>query len=368
MSILGKTTLLVNIFAAIALLISYSAPLVSPAIFWPIAFFGLAYPVTLIFNLFFVLIWLFSRNKKFIFISLICILIGWNNLSNLYSIGFNNTTNTEDYCIKILSYNVNVFGFNKFKNAYQKRNNMLNMIKHESPDILCLQEFVHYPDDEELDNIKKTLEILKDYDYYVEYLTTSKKRYNTGNIIFSRYPIIDKGKVIVNSRYDHFCIYVDLKINHDTIRVYNVHLQSIYMNMSDYKFAKDLIKGGGIDENDELKKGSKRIINRLKSAFIKRAPQAENIAKSVQESHYPVVLCGDFNDTPSSYAYNTLAMKLSDAFIENGEGSGHTYIGIFPSFRIDYILKSNEIKSYDFTIIDLEESDHNPVTCCFTID
>ena len=138
-----------------------------------------------------------------------------------------------------------------------------------------------------------------------------------------------------------------------------MHLQSIAFSKDDYKYIDDLQN----DVETEDIEHSKSIINRLKRAYIKRAKQAELIHASIASSPYPVIVCGDFNDTPASYAKNKIATDLEDAFVESGNGFGRSYIGKFPSFRIDYILHSKEFESYHFRTIKEEYSDHYPIVC-----
>lgn len=148
-------------------------------------------------------------------------------------------------------------------------------------------------------------------------------------------------------------------IHGDTVRVYNVHLQSIHLSNVDYKFVDDIMNNKKTEELEN----SKNILRRLKRAFIKRSSQSDLVAEHIQNCPYSTIVCGDFNDTPASYSYNNIAQNLKDAFVESGTGFGKTYIGKFPSFRIDYILHSDKYKSYNFRTIRQKLSDHFPLTC-----
>ena len=143
----------------------------------------------------------------------------------------------------------------------------------------------------------------------------------------------------------------------DTVRIYNMHLQSIAFGATDYQYMDDLEKNKQTEDIEH----SKSIGKRLKKAFIKRARQADLISESIAASPYPVIVCGDFNDTPASYTYHRIAGNLKDAFVESGNGFGKSYVGKFPSFRIDYILHSKQFKAFDFKTIHEELSDHYPV-------
>ncbi len=366
LSFISRILLLINYFFAICLLISYTASYISPATLWIIAFFGLVYPILLIINIIFVIFWLL-RLKKHLFISLISILIGWNHITNY--IQFNNKQKpVSDNKVKILSYNIRSFGlynYNKdWSYNFERRDSIFKFIKNQSSDIICFQEFV-YDKTGKFKTLDAIIKFQKAVNYHTEYTKSSKNINYFGLATFSYYPIINKGKILFNTNSCNSCIFSDIKINNDTIRVYNVHFESVHLGNKDYKFAEDMSDIKNITNKKEVKKGSKRILSLLKTSSIKRASQAELVAIHIKSSPYPVIICGDFNDVPSSYTYHTVSKGLLDAFVQNGKGFEQTYSGIFPSFRIDYILYNKKITSYNFKTYHIKSSDHYPVSCYF---
>ncbi len=354
--------LMVNIPFSLFLLLSYTAALINPADFWLPAFFGLAYPVLFIVNIIFLITWIIKL-KKFFFISLIVIIIGWNHIDGFFQARIKTKYAPESAFIKVMSYNTNIFGIYSKLNRFEKKNKILKLIDNERPDILCMQEFVHYSSGKEVALIDSLQHILPGYKHYVEFTSSAKNISHFGSIIFCRYPIINTGKIRFNEYSDNICMYCDVILGSDTIRIVNVHLQSIKMKDEDYKFAEDLSKAKNLNERDEIRQNSVRIAKRLKRAFAKRSPQSVTIREMIEECPYPVILCGDFNDTPSSYTYTQISSNLQDAFVESGKGLGKTYRGVFPSFRIDYIMHDPLFKSYEFETLDVSYSDHYPVTC-----
>lgn len=344
-----------NHLAVIALLTSYLAPRVSPENFWFIAFFGLGYPILVFINLLFVLFWVIQLKKRALY-SVIVILSGWMLLHRFVQFSNTSKTDADNQLLKIMSYNVKVFDLYNWSHNKETRSEIFALIEDEAPEIACFQEFFHRDSSDfcNADSMKK----INGFQYsHIEYTSHGKFNQHFGIATFSKYPIIHRERLDFGYKGNNACIYTDIKVGKDTFRVYNMHLQSIAFSKGDYKYAEDLQK----DVQTEDIEHSRNILRRLKKAFIKRSMQADIIHESISASPYPVIVCGDFNDTPSSYTYSTISKNLEDSFIESGNGLGKSYVGAFPSFRIDYILHSGKFRSYDYRTIREELSDHFPL-------
>ncbi len=182
-----------------------------------------------------------------------------------------------------------------------------------------------------------------------------------GSVTMTRYPIINMGEIrFEESR--NMTIYTDVIIENDTVRIFNVHLQSYQIDPNKYSIIDSL----GVDQEKDLKE-VREMSSKFKKAFQMRAGQVYEIRKYIDESPFDVIICGDFNDTPVSFAYQKLKGDLTDAFVNSGEGVGRTYIGKLPSFRIDNIFYSENFESYNFKTYDFKMSDHFPISCDLVI-
>jgi endonuclease/exonuclease/phosphatase family metal-dependent hydrolase len=363
LSFFNRCMWLLNYAAVIALVAAYLAPYVSPAHFWYFAFFGLGYPVMVLVNLLFVFYWLIQLRPRFL-ISLIAILAGWMHLTGYVQANLGTTVPDKTKArFKLMSYNVRLFDLYNWSHNKETRSHIFDLIKEEAPQILCLQEFYN-SDKGDFRNLDTLVKLQKAKYCHAEYTLTLRNRDHWGIATFSSFPIVNKGKITFQTRSNNICIFTDLKIDDDTVRVYNVHMQSINFGYSDYKFIDKVIKND--TTSDELE-NSKNILRRLKRAFVKRAAQADMIAEHIRSSPYPVIVCGDFNDTPSSYVYHTIrGSSFTDAFRESGNGFGRTFVWKIPAFRIDYIINDPKFKTYDFrTLREDDLSDHYPVSCYF---
>lgn len=251
--------------------------------------------------------------------------------------------------------------YNWTKNK-EARNNILGSLSDINPDILCLQEFYTSEEPGDYNNTDTLKKMFGIKNYHVEYTTTLRGFDHWGIATFSKYPIVNQGKIVFNTTANNICIFTDIVVNADTIRVYNVHLQSISFSKKDNQFLEDVISDK--DAEDEVEQ-SKNILRRLKRAFVKRTRQVEMIALHMKTCRYKIILCGDFNDTAASYAYEKLSTGLKDAFIEKGKGFGRTYAGKWPQFRIDYILHDKRLKCAKYKRHEETYTDHYPITAFF---
>ncbi len=342
---------------AVALLLSYLAPFISPAKFWPIAFFGLAFPYLLMINLIFLVYWLI-RWKKAVFIPLVTILAGLYHINNylpaLKSSKNLSTIKTKGIDLKILSYNVRAFNIYDWLDDPNTNKGIFNFIRSEHPDIICLQEF--YTGKNPKFSPDKISKLFRETPYqHIHYSFQTGKNTGYGIATFSKYPIREKGAISFENT-GNLAIYTDISVNDSIIRVYNNHLQSIRLKSSNYAFI-DSLK---LKYSEKQLRELQDISVKIKKAFIMRGEQADKVSAHILTSPYPVIICGDFNDTPVSYAYRKMRGKLEDAFVKAGNGLGTTYLG-WPPLRIDYIFYSKEFTAIEFEKVEAKLSDHYPI-------
>ncbi|MFA5973259.1 MAG: endonuclease/exonuclease/phosphatase family protein [Lentimicrobiaceae bacterium] len=365
MSLATKIMVVVNLCFVCLLLLSYLSLYVSPAKFWLLAFAGFAYPVFLLFNLFFILFWLVFL-KKYFLLSLFAILLGYNQIKTYVQFTGSDNRLTSENSIKVMSYNVRLFDLYNWRNLSSKttRTAIFDFFLSESPDILCLQEY--YSGAGKNADFADSISQKAGYKYrFIELINKDHAGLPYGLAIFSKYPIISTEKLeFLNSKVN-FCQSCDINTGKDTLRILNLHLESIRFGKEDYNFVSEITNTPS--SNDKLKKGSKAIFSKMKSAYIKRASQIEAVAEFIRKSPYPVIFCGDFNDTPVSYSYRQTINELDDAFVDAGNGLGQTYNHTFPLLRIDYIFHSESLQTIDFKTIENDYSDHFPLITRFKL-
>lgn len=352
--ILYKILLTVNLFFAVALLFSYLAVHINPEDFALPAFFGLSYPYLLLINIILAIIWAMLLKFEAL-ISVFVIAIGFNHFLNYIQLfkphGDKNST------IKVISYNVHMFNHFESKNNTGTEKMVLEFLKSQQADILCLQEFFVTGNSAEAEASVKAALGGKYYSH-LKILGSGKNRY-FGIATFSRYPIIKRGEIVHRSS-SSLTIYSDVVIQKDTFRIYNNHLQSFRLKRMERSFIEDITS-----ENKETLGEVKSISESLKKGFVRRALQAQILKDHLNQSKYPVIVTGDFNDTPVSYAYRKIRKGLNDSFVSSGYGAGFTYKGNYPANRIDYILYDNALTNSVFEIKKIRYSDHYPIVAYF---
>lgn len=350
----SRTVMLGNCLAVLLLLLSYSASFINPKTVWPIAFLGLGYLPILLINLGFVAYWLL-RKPRYALLTLIPILLGWNLLSQ--HIGFrtqNTASEKSDFTLRIMTYNAHLFKEIKNPTTKDFKQGAIDLINKTDPDILCMQEFfTKIKGQQQFSKILAQDAGFEDF-YFAPAMKSEHEGY--GQIIFSKFPIINKGTITQNEYGINRIIFVDIVRQQDTIRVYNVHLRSFALQNED----KEFIQNPSANTHTE-EKATHRVGRKLKDAFEKRSKQAQALREHIDATRYPVIVMGDFNDTPMSYSVNLISRGLKNTFREKGQGWGVTHYEMLPLFQIDYMLCSKVFQVENYQIVKEKLSDHYPI-------
>ncbi|MCK4921539.1 MAG: endonuclease/exonuclease/phosphatase family protein, partial [Bacteroidales bacterium] len=301
----------------------------------------------------FLILWL-VKWKKAVLIPLITISLG---LNHIYHAGpalriKRDLHEKKGDDLKILSYNVRAFNIYDWENDPNTDEGIFNFIRSEHPDVICLQEFYYNRGSSQP---ASTPRFFREIPYQHIQYTSRNSSSGFGIATFSKYPIVKTGTIRFD-KSNNLAIYTDILFHNDTIRIFNNHLQSVNFLQNNYRFIEKI----PVVSSDRNIEEIKDISSKLKSAFIKRAKQTDKIKARINQSPYPVIVCGDFNDTPVSYAYHKMQKRLDDAFLKAGTGRGNTHLGKIP-LRIDYIHYSKEFEAVEFEKIKADLSDHYPI-------
>jgi len=327
-----------GILAGITIL-SYLSPFADPLSFWFLSLFGLIFPFLLILNFLFILYWLLTRWKR-AWLSVLVILLGSHYLS--LTLSFSGSKNSEEG-FSVVSYNMH-YGYNTIRQGSKRYDQdqalyFAGFVKKDlNADILCCQEINRH--------VKSWIETHYEYVYSPDDMGTS---------VFSQFPIIDTGKIDFGTRTNS-CVWADIAIEEDTIRVYNVHLQSNSISRET-----DMI----VEEAEKKKQVNimnvRTIIGKYKRNAGVRSRQARLLRAHMDASPWPVILTGDLNDPPVSFAHRMLSRYRQDSFREAGNGFGQTYAGNLPLLRIDNVILDDVFEVLSHSVIRKKFSDHYPV-------
>ena len=342
-------------------------PYLHPASWWFVGFTGLIFPYLFLALLIMMLFCVLFKRTRLAIAGLISIVISIPSIGLIIGLHFSGSfTPTKDSTtLRVMSWNVRRFTpYNK--DYFDPKNNNLKDIIEEvvkyQPDVLCLQEFYTGPSKK-----RKNLELFRDslgYPYVsIENITNGGARSQSGTVIFSRFPF---AKTYVYQLPDAYAtaaedpVAADILVGKDTIRVITFHLQSYGFLNRDYE---DLYKIK--NQEDQGLRASKNIFRKMQYAFSLRGVQSDMIKREVTRSPLPTVVCGDLNDVPNSYAYQTVRGDMKDAFLEKGAGLGKSFISgrskfltWLPTLRIDYIFTSSVFEVTQFRMVTRKLSDH----------
>jgi endonuclease/exonuclease/phosphatase family metal-dependent hydrolase len=344
------------LFAALA--VFYLVGL-SPEQYWIFGFIGYTIPLLLLIHVFFLIYFILRKSWKLI-LPVIVFIIGWPHLRS--TIQFHSKHEFEsNSSLKVINYNVRVFNvYDHLKGSDpDSLLQMLDWLANQEATVLSLQEYYN-DNSSDVYNINQRLK-RKGYNYsYVNANKENRIGAQFGLAIFSKLPIINKGVIAYGNEPSNQSIYVDVRLNDDTVRIFNVHLHSMKLRVNEF-----------VREEREIRKlvKLKENIKRIKEGFVEHSKETDILQTEIRNSNHPVILTGDFNDVPYSYTYLTFRDFLQNSFEEAGNGFGFTYNEAPYFIRID-----NQFSSTNFEVIshkvhdEVPYSDHYPVSVNYRLN
>jgi len=300
---------------------------------------GLAFPVFVIVNLAFVVFWLIFK-IRFIWVPLLGLACVWGYVQDYYPIHFSQSEKPEN-CLKMISYN------GGGAKDTEKRNEIVEYLKHENADIICLQEYTSSWLNRA--DVSSVLDSMK-------YQTMK----NGGLCIISKLPIVSDSIPIKYPTRSNHSLACMIEYEGDTILLINNHLESNKFTPEEKTEIGEMIED---PQSKEVEEKGKFFSSKIAEAAKYRGAQADSIYEMIEKhSNYSILVCGDFNDTPISYTYQKIDRLLKSAYKESGKGLGISYNQKGFYVRIDHIFVSKDWKTFDTHIdSDILLSDHYPL-------
>ncbi|MVT44256.1 hypothetical protein GO495_26915 [Chitinophaga oryziterrae] len=350
-----------HVLIAFTLILSSWLPHINPQSIWLSGVIGLLFPLCWCLNFLFIILWIIYK-ERFLWIGVFALALSSPSL--YVSVGLHPGSGIAAEGRKqftVMTFNSSSMGLKNYKEDISIKNNIYYTIKESQPDILCLQEFYTNNRSGYTDHISDIREQLH-YRYF--YFTCDKTRWYTwqyGIILFSKYPIVNAsaipcGHSAVGSGSS--ILQADILMDGDTVRILTAQLQSYMFKSADYSF---------IEMKDPAVGEGKNLAGKMRRTIYKRAEQARQLASLADASPYPAIVCGDCNDTPVSYTYNTISNNMQDAFLRHGFGLGRTLSFLSPTLRIDYIFAQPSFNILDYRTFKKKGFEHFPVMATFSL-
>lgn len=327
-------------FVSVLFIFAFISPFINPSASWIFPFSALIFKYLFFVYIFLLLLLFYVKKNIAVFFTFI-IIPSVFVMSYFYKVSFNNTKETS-IGTRLLSYNVHNLCNNNYKyDAPNIKNKIFDFLIKENADYMFLQDFSL--NKTKIDSSIKYISS-KFKDKHIAFANYFKKNKSLdGLVILSKTPIIRTKALYLNKLL--FAIASDILIKKDTFRLYNIHINSFKItNIKDTNTNKMNL-----------------VFDKMKHAYMCRAIQINYLKHDFSKSPYNIIVAGDFNDIPLSYTYRCLIKDKKDAFREKGNGFSNTYIGKYPSFRIDYILVDKRIKVLSYIRCDIKLSDHFPI-------
>ena len=336
LSFINKIIYFINGIVAVLLLLSFTLPFLPPKTFPFLSVINLGVSFLILINGLFFIYWL-VKLKRQLTLSLIVLVIGYFSFGSLYKFSSSKKIETPEN-LKVVNYNVRLFNLYEWIPEKGIETKIIDFIKTEAPEVLSVQEYHPH----------KNID-LSFFKYKYEHLSGKKTKY--GQAIFSQFPIVNSGSIEFPDTANN-AIFADVVKGKDTIRVYNIHLESMRIDTKVQNLKKE---------------DSERLFKRIGTTFKMQEFQTELFLTHKKQCKYKMVICGDFNNTAFSYVYRKIKGDLNDTFKEAGNGFGRTYDFKFFPVRIDFIFADEAFYVNGFKAYNEHYSDHYPIMATLSL-
>lgn len=246
--------------------------------------------------------------------------------------------------LSLISFNINT-------KAALDDQRTIQFIRKRFPDIVCLQEL----------SVREKEVIVKNLGDLYPYFLSPASRFGKNDVmILSRKEILygDHIPLKTAAKTYHSANHAVILLHGRQINVINCHFHHAYRHLGDYLAAPD--------STDHYKM--------LASAYRQQQEEAQLLAAYAESLDGPIIIAGDFNDTPNSYIYRLYAHSFKNAFATAGWGLGATFgkwsmqvilpdilrAFAFDSSRIDHIFCSDDVQIVTAELENIGAFDHLP--------
>ncbi len=352
--LLDLVSQLLSVVVAVAGVLTFIAPYIHPGGLWIFPVLALAAPVVYLMVVLFALYWIVRWRWRWASVMLLLVVIGLFKMSLFFRPEvrrvYDETECQPKGAIRFMTYNIRQFYTD---DGHNSADSLLRFIEEAAPDIVCLQEFNPVL----AQNADGYSAFMENYPYVSGGAQEDPR--TAPLAIFSKYRILHSGLIRgeVQDETIRESIWADLRIGNDTVRIFNNHLHSTAITADDNEFITNHRYITDSAREDKIRS----IVRRFRQNSILRAAEADSLAVAIATTPHARIVCGDFNDTPMSYVYRTMAYGLRDAFRECGRGYSYTFRGFFNTLRIDYVLVSEAFEPLTYEVPAVDWSDHRPV-------
>ncbi|HZH70062.1 MAG TPA: endonuclease/exonuclease/phosphatase family protein [Flavobacteriaceae bacterium] len=339
LGLIGKFIYFINAIFALLLLLSLLVPYVPPKQFPIVSVLSLLVAPLILINIIFVGYWLLRLRKQLLLstITLALCFVQFNSFYRIPLLTAESQPKTNQ--LRLMSYNVRSFNSNKWIDDNTVALQIESLIANENPDVVSFQEY------DKRHGVK-----FSDFPY--KYVKLKRANGAFGQAIYSKYPIVKQGSFDFENTSNN-AIFVDIVKANDTLRIYNLHLESLHLKSDD------------LDFNHE---SSKKLVRRIANSFQIQQTQLEKVVIHKHQSPHKTIVTADMNNTAFSYNYRKLNTGMNDAFAKSGSGLGTTFVLQNIPLRIDFILADQRFDINKFTTFSEDLSDHFPISALLSWD